>query len=119
MGNFLEEYFQPKLTEIILELSKISGNKKINAITKEERLKIVKSLKYIEMTPEGVLGWEMAIVTKGGVDLKEIDAKTMKSKIVSNLFFAGEVINLNGPTGGFNLMLCWSTGFLAGQSATK
>jgi len=63
------------------------------------------------------LGFETAIVTAGGVSLKEIDSKTMKSKLVDNLFFAGEIIDLHGPTGGYNLQLCWSTGYLAGQSA--
>jgi len=65
------------------------------------------------------LGFEMAIVTSGGVSLKEIDSKTMKSKLIENLFFAGEIINLHGPTGGYNLQLCWSTGYLAGQMAAN
>ena len=66
-----------------------------------------------------LLGFETAIVTSGGVSLKEIDSKTMESKLIKNLFFAGEIIDLKGPTGGYNLQLCWSTGYLAGQSVAK
>ena len=69
------------------------------------------------MTVDGPLGFESAIVTSGGVSLKEIDDKTMKSKIVENLFFAGEIIDVSGPSGGFNLQICWSTGYLAGENA--
>ncbi len=65
----------------------------------------------------GLLGFDQAIVTSGGVDLKEIDPKTMKSKLIDNLFFAGEIIDLHGPTGGYNLQFCWSTGCLAGKNA--
>ena len=71
------------------------------------------------MRISGLLGFENAIVTSGGVSLKEIDSKTMKSKIIENLFLAGEIINLHGPTGGYNLQQSWSTGYLAGQSAAK
>ena len=64
------------------------------------------------------MGFDQAMVTRGGISLKEIDHKTMKSKIIDNLFFAGEIIDINGKTGGFNLQECWSTGYLAGQSAS-
>ena len=67
----------------------------------------------------GVLGFDKAIVTSGGIFLKEIDSKTMKSKIIENLFFAGEIIDLDGPSGGYNLQLCWTTGYVAGQSAAS
>ena len=73
-------------------------------------------LKGLEMTVDSFLGFETAIITSGGVSLKEINSKTMKSKIIENLFFAGEIIDLCGPTGGYNLQLCWSTGYLAGQA---
>jgi len=69
------------------------------------------------MTVEGLLGFEPAIVTSGGISLREIDDKTIKSKIIDNLFFAGEIIDVHGPSGGFNLQLCWSTGYLAGENA--
>jgi predicted flavoprotein YhiN len=99
-------------------LSGIAPSKKANEITKEERYKLVKLLKGLEMTVSSLLNFNMAIITSGGVSLKEIDSKTMKSKLIENLFFAGEIINLHGPTGGYNLQLCWSTGYLAGQSAS-
>ena len=63
------------------------------------------------------LGFKKAIVTKGGISLKEIDSKTMKSKLIDNLFFAGEILDLNGPSGGYNLQVCWTTGYLAGQNS--
>jgi hypothetical protein len=115
--NSLNDLLPQKLIPIIIELSEINPLKKVNEITREERQKLVKLLKGLKMTVLSLLGFETAIVTAGGVSLKEIDSKTMKSKIIENLFFAGEIINLHGPTGGYNLQLCWSTGYLAGQSA--
>jgi len=107
------------LIPIIVKLSGITPLKKVNVITREERYKLVRLLKGLAMTVSSLLGFEMAIVTSGGVSLKEIDSKTMKSKLIENLFFAGEIINLHGPTGGYNLQLCWSTGYLAGQMAAN
>ena len=119
LKNCLGNLLPPKLVPAILELSKTDPNKKVNEVTKEERAELVKMLKNFEMTPTGLLGFDQAMVTAGGISLKEIDAKTMKSKIIDNLFFAGEIINLYGPTGGYNLQLCWSTGYLAGESVAK
>ena len=65
----------------------------------------------------GLMGFDQAIMTSGGVDLKEIDSRTMKSKIIENLFFAGEIIDLDGPTGGYNLQICWTAGYIAGSNA--
>lgn len=115
--NSLSDLLPKKLISIIIGLSDIDPGKKVNEITKEERHGLVNLLKKVEMTVSGLLGFEEAIVTAGGVSLKEIDSKTMKSKLVDNLFFAGEIINLHGPSGGYNLQLCWSTGYLAGQNA--
>ena len=108
-----------KLINIIVRLSGIDENKLDNEITKSERHKLVKLLKGIEMTPVELLGFDKAIITSGGVSLKEVDAKTMKSKIIDNLYFAGEILNLDGSTGGYNLQVCWSTGYVAGDSAAK
>ena len=108
-----------KLILPIIELSNIDGEKEVNSITKKERHSLVKLLKNLEITVRGLLGWEEAIVTKGGISLKEIDDKTMKSKVINNLFFGGEIIDIDGPSGGFNLQNCWSTGFLAGENAAK
>lgn len=117
--NSLSDLLPQKLIPVIIELSGINPEKKVNEITREERQKLVKLLKGMEMTVSSLLGFETAIVTSGGVSLKEIDSKTMKSKLVENLFLAGEIIDLHGPSGGYNLQLCWSTGYLAGQSAAK
>ena len=103
----------------MVELSGINPSKKVNGITREERQKLVKLLKGLETTVSSLLGFETAIITSGGISLKEIDAKTMKSKLIENLFFAGEIIDLHGPTGGYNLQLCWSTGYLAGRSSAS
>jgi len=117
--NYLPEIVPQKMITTILRITKISPNKKINSITKEERKNIVKTLKGLELTTDGLLGFNQAIITSGGIDLKEIDSKTMRSKIIDNLFFAGEIIDLDGPTGGYNLQVCWTTGYIAGIEATK
>jgi predicted Rossmann fold flavoprotein len=115
--NSLDDLLPQKMISLIIRLSKINPEKKANSITKDERQGLVRLLKDVRMTVDGLLGFEEAIVTTGGISLREIDAKTMKSKLFDNLFFAGEIIDADGPTGGFNLQICWSTGYLAGQSA--
>lgn len=117
--NFLEELFPKKLVPLIVRFSKIDPDKKINVITREERRTISKTLKGVEMTVEGVMGFDQAMVTAGGISSSEIDDKTMKSKLIENLYFAGEIIDVDGPSGGFNLQVCWSTGYLAGENAAK
>ena len=114
--NSLSDLLPQKLIPIVVDLSGISPSKKVNEITREERHKLVKLLKGLEMTVSSLLGFETAIVTSGGVSLREIDSKTMKSKLIENLYFSGEVIDLHGPTGGYNLQLCWTTGYVAGES---
>ena len=117
--NSLADLLPRKLIPVVVGLSGIDPEKKTNNITREERHNLAKLLKNLEMTPESLLGFNTAIITSGGVSLKEIDHKTMKSKIIDNLFFAGEIIDVDGPTGGFNLQICWSTGYLAGENAAK
>jgi len=117
--NSLDDLLPQKLIPIVVKLSGINPEKKTHEITKKERQLLVKLLKGIKMQVSGLLGFDMAIITSGGVSLKEIDAKTMKSKVIDNLFLAGEIINLHGPTGGYNLQLCWSTGYLAGRSSAS
>ena len=99
----------------LLKLSNINPDKKGNQLTKEERLKLLSLIKNLEFE---VLDAINPMVVGGGVSLDEIDSKTMKSKIIDNLYFAGEVIDIDGPTGGYNLQFCWSTGYLAGVSLT-
>jgi predicted Rossmann fold flavoprotein len=117
--NSLDDLLPQKMIPFIIKMSGISPGKKVNSITKEERENLALLLKGIKMNVAGLLGFDMAIVTSGGVSLKEIDSKTMKSKIIENLYFAGEIINVDGPTGGYNLQICWSTGYLAGQSCAN
>lgn len=114
--NSLEKMLPPKLLPIIMELSQIDSEKKVTLITKKERKKITQLLKEFPFEIIGVCGFEKAIITSGGVSLKEIHSKTMQSRIIDNLYFAGEIIDLDGPTGGYNLQICWSTGYMAGTN---
>ncbi len=104
--NSLYDLLPQKLADKIVFMSRIDENKKVNAITKKERQTVLKIIKGLELTITGHMGFESAIVTSGGVDLKEVDQKTMKSKIIKNLSFAGEVLNIDGKTGGYNLQMC-------------
>ncbi len=117
--NCLDDLLPQKLIPVIIKLSDINPEKKVNSVTRIERRNLVKLLKNLEMTAEGLLGFDFAIITSGGISLKEINDKTMKSKIIDNLFFAGEIIDVDGPSGGYNLQICWSTGYLAGENAAK
>ncbi len=117
--NSLDDLLPRKLIPAIIKLSQINPNKPVHEITREERLKIVRILKELSMTPIGLLGFDKAIASSGGVDLTEIDSKTMRSKVIDNLFLIGDVLDVDAPTGGFNLQVCWSTGFVAGEHAAK
>ncbi len=112
--NSLEKLLPRKMIEPLIEITGINPEKKINEITKEERKKIVKILKNFELTLNGFRSIEEAIITSGGINIKEINPKTMESKIVKGLHFAGEIIDLDAFTGGFNLQIAWSTGYVAG-----
>jgi predicted Rossmann fold flavoprotein len=114
--NIISIFMAEKMAEKILEVNNIDKDKVANNMSKAEKQEIAKLLKNIVITPEEVLGFDLAKTTKGGILLKEIDHKTMKSKIINNLSFAGEIIDVDGKTGGFNLQMCWSTGYLAGNS---
>ena len=93
-------------------------NKKSHSITKDERKKLRLLLKEFPLTVAGLIGFSKSIITTGGVNLKEVDSRTMRSKLLNNLYFAGEILDLDGPTGGFNLQVCWTTGYIAGESAS-
>ncbi len=114
--NSLNDLLPQKMIGVIIKLSGIGEEKKVNLITKEERKKLLHLLKEFKLTVEKLTGFERAIVTAGGVDLSEVDPKTMKSKIIDNLYFAGEILDLDGPTGGYNLQVCWSTGRVVGET---
>jgi hypothetical protein len=115
--SFLADFMPQRFVAVFIKYLGIDVNKQVNNITKKERKVIAKLFKNIEFVATELLGFDLAMVTSGGVLLKEIDDKTMKSKIIDNLFFAGEIIDVDGKTGGFNLQACWSTGYLAGKSA--
>ncbi len=115
--NSLNDLLPKKLIPIILRLSGINLGKKVNLITGLERKKILHLLKEFDLHIKGLDDYHKAIITSGGVKLNEIDPLTMKSKIVSNLSLAGEVLDLDGPTGGYNLQVCWTTGYVAGDRA--
>lgn len=112
--NSLDKLIPQKLIEPIVNLSGINQNKKVNEITKKERLELVRLLKEFTITLNGFRPIEEAIITSGGISIKEINPKTMESKLVKNLFFAGEIIDVDAYTGGFNLQIAYSTGFTAG-----
>lgn len=114
--NSLDELLPRKIIPTIITLSEISPEKKVNEITKEERKKLVTTIKELTFTIKGVRSINEAIVTAGGVDTKEIDSSTMKSKIIDNLSFAGEVIDVDAFTGGYNVQIALSTGYLAGTN---
>ncbi len=115
--NAVDSLFPSKLRPVIVELSGIPEEKKVHEITKEERLRFVRLIKDFTMTLTGLRGYNEAIITKGGVSVKEIDPGTMESKLIKGLYFAGEVLDLDAVTGGYNLQIAWSTGYLAGMNA--
>ena len=117
--NAVDGLFPAKLKPVMVDLSGIPEEKKVNEITKEERLKFVRLIKDFTMTLTSLRGYNEAIITKGGVSVKEIDPGTMESKLVHRLYFAGEVLDLDAMTGGFNLQIAWSTGYLAGLNAGR
>lgn len=114
--NSLDDLLPKKLIPIILSLSKIDEDKKVHDITREERKSLVTLLKELTLEIKGLRSLSEAIVTAGGVDTKEIDPSTMKSKIINNLSFAGEVIDVDAFTGGYNVQVALATGFLAGSN---
>ncbi len=117
--NSLAALFPAKLIPVIIRLSGIDGEKKIHEITKEERLRFVHLIKHIDMTVTGTREFQEAIITKGGISVKEVNPSTMESKLVKGLYFAGEILDVDALTGGFNLQVAWSTGYLAGSSAAN
>ncbi len=115
--NSLGRLLPAKLIPVVVALSGINPDKKVNSVTKQERAELTNLLKGLVMTPESLRGYNEAVITKGGVLVKEISPATMESKKVKGMYFAGEVIDVDAMTGGYNLQIAWSTGFLAGKSA--
>ncbi|WP_461812038.1 BaiN/RdsA family NAD(P)/FAD-dependent oxidoreductase [Faecalimonas sp.] len=114
--NAITKLFPTKLIPIIIMLSGIDAEKKVNEISKEERLGFVRLIKHFTLTITGTRSFREAIITQGGVKTKEINPATMESKMISRLYFVGEVLDLDALTGGFNLQIAWSTAYMAGSS---
>lgn len=114
--NVIGSLMPAKMIPIVIRLSGIDPDKKVNEVSREERQHLVQLLKRLPLTINGLRGWNEAIITKGGVSVKDINPSTMESKKISHLFFCGEVLDLDALTGGYNLQIAWSTGYLAGIS---
>lgn len=114
--NSLSELLPKKMIPVIVEISRINPDKKVNEITKNERYELIRLLKHFWIEIEGFRPIEEAIITRGGISTKEINPKTMESKLIKNLYFAGEVIDVDAYTGGFNLQIAYSTGYTAGMN---
>ncbi len=115
--NALGALFPSKLIPVMVMLSDIDGEKRVNEITRQERRSFVNLIKNLPLTVKGTRSYAEAIITQGGVSVKDINPSTMESKLITGLYFAGEVLDLDAHTGGFNLQIAWSTGHLAGESA--
>lgn len=117
--NNIGELVQPRLGLVLLTLAGIDPMTPLYRLTREDRLAFGALLKDLTMSVSGLLGEDKAIVTGGGVDLKEVEFKTMRSKKIANLFFAGDILDFDRPSGGFSLQICWTTGYTAGSSAAE
>jgi len=115
--NALRPLLAPALVPIILELAEIDIEKTCTSISREERIRLMKLVKHVPLNVKGLLGLDKAVVTSGGVSLDEIDTRTMRSRIISNLYLVGDVLDVNRPSGGYSLQLCWTTGRVAGENA--
>lgn len=117
--NALDGLLPKRLIPVLVALSGIPSEKKVHQVSKAERKCLCRLLKGLPVTVAGLRGYAEAVVTKGGVSVKEVNPKTMESKLVPGVYFAGEVLDLDALTGGYNLQIAWSTGRLAGQSAAR
>lgn len=119
LKNSLSSLIPSALVPIAFEFSKINPETECNSVTREERLTLVKVVKDIPMRIDKLLGADKAIISSGGVSLDEIDFKTMRSRLYPNLYLIGDILDIDRPSGGYSLQLCWTTGFVAGTSATE
>ncbi len=115
--NSLDGLVSPKLQYLLGDILSISPDKTASIINRAERKALVNFLKNLTLKIQSIGGWDRAIITRGGVALNEINPKNMQSKIIDNLFLAGELLDLDGPSGGYNLQICWTTGYIAGEGA--
>ena len=118
-ANSLDKLLPKSIIPVIINMSGINPHTKVNQISREERQSLINAIKHFRLNVTGFRPIEEAIITSGGISVKEIDPATMMSKLIGGLFFAGEIIDVDAYTGGFNLQIAFSTGFLAGESAAK
>ncbi len=119
LKNCLDEILPSAVVPIVIELSKINGETPSHSTTREERLSLIDTIKNLTVTVTGLLGEDKSIVTSGGVSLDEINFKTMQSKLFPNLYIVGDLLDIDRPSGGYSLQLCWTTGFVAGENINK
>ena len=117
--NAVGKLFPARLAPVMIELSGIPSEKKVNIISREERQEFVRLIRRLPVTLTGLRGYNEAVITKGGVKVREIDPATMESKLVKRLYFVGEVLDVDALTGGFNLQIAWSTAYAAGMAIGK
>ena len=117
--NSLAHLYPAKLIPVIIKRSGIDPDKKVNEITKEERSGLVRTTKELEFTLTGLRDYKEAIITQGGISVRDVNPGTMESKHVRGLHFAGEILDLDAVTGGYNLQIAWSTGWAAGKGAAR
>ena len=115
--NSLKEIIPPALVPLVLSCAQLDGETFCNSVTREGRIRLMKTLKHLRFEVQGLLGMEKAVITAGGVSLTEVDWKSMRSTKYKNLYFVGDILNIDRPSGGYSLQLCWTTGFVAGSSA--
>jgi predicted Rossmann fold flavoprotein len=118
-GTVLKTLLPRKFITPFARLCSVPIDRKAATLTKNERLQVLGLLKALPLKPLSLLGFEWSLVTSGGILLDEVDPRTMASKLVENLYFAGEILDLDAPTGGYNLQACWTTGHIAGVSAAS
>ena len=117
--NALNHLYPSKLIPVIIDRSSVDPDKKVNEITREERRGLAEATKALEFTLTGLRGYKEAIITQGGISVKDVNPSTMESKKIQGLYFAGEILDLDAVTGGFNLQIAWSTGWAAGKAAAS
>ena len=115
-GNALGGLYPSRMIPVMIEQAQIAADKRVHEITKEERARLVECTKHLQMEITGTRDFTEAIITQGGINVKEVNPSTMESKLVKGLYLTGEMLDLDALTGGFNLQIAWSTGHLAGMS---
>ena len=116
LKNTLSKLVPAALAAVILEIAKIDGETANHSVRREDRVQLATLMKAIPLRVKGLLGTDKAIASSGGVSLKEVNFRTMQSRVVPNLYIIGDVLNIDRPSGGFSLQLCWTTGFVSGSN---